>query len=110
MAEQQRAVAAEEVDVAVAVHVPFVRPLRALDIEAVGIEMPRVVGDAAREQPGRALSRVPPSAGVRSRYAATTRELVGLVSAMLSIGVLTSRRADFVMAMMAARARSVKAR
>src|SRR6185437_5081354 len=47
--EDQCAVAAEEIDVAVAVHVPFVRALRAGDVDAVRVEIARVMGDAARQ-------------------------------------------------------------
>ena len=51
VAEQERAVAAVVVDVAVAaIDVPLMRALGALDVEAVGLEMAAVVGDAAREQ------------------------------------------------------------
>ena len=56
VAEDQRAVAAEEVDVAVAVDVPFVRPGGARDVDAVGVEVAGVVGDAVGEQ-GRGLRR-----------------------------------------------------
>ena len=52
VAEQQRAMAAVEVDIAVAVHVPFVRPLGAGDVDAVGIEVARIMRDAAGKQRG----------------------------------------------------------
>ena len=50
MAEQQRTVAAEVVDVAVTIDIPFVRTLGALDIDAVRIDVAGVVRDAAGEQ------------------------------------------------------------
>ena len=50
MAQQQRAMAAEVVDVAVAIDVPLMRPLGALDENAVGVDIAGVVRDAAREQ------------------------------------------------------------
>ena len=50
VAEQQRAVAAVIVDVAVAIDVPFVSALAPLDVDAVGLEMAAVMRDAAREQ------------------------------------------------------------
>ena len=49
MAEQQGAMAAEIVDVAIAVDIPFPRPLGARDVEPVGFDIARIVGDAARE-------------------------------------------------------------
>ncbi len=48
--EQQSAVPAEVVDVAVAVHVPFMRPLGAGDVDAIGIELAGIVGDTAGKQ------------------------------------------------------------
>ena len=67
VAEQERAVAAVIVDVAVAIDVPFVRAQGALDVDAVGLEVAAVVGDAAREQaaglpgePGRARRPLAP--------------------------------------------------
>src|SRR6202046_4436260 len=50
MAQQQRAMAAEEVDIAVAIDVPFVRAGRTLDEDAVGVHIAGIVGDAAGEQ------------------------------------------------------------
>ena len=50
MAEQQRAVPAVEVDIAVAIDVPFVGTLRAVDGHAVRLEVARIMRDAAREQ------------------------------------------------------------
>src|SRR5436305_6014194 len=49
MAEQQGAVAAEIVDILVAVDIPFARPLGALDIDAVGLDVAGIVGNAARQ-------------------------------------------------------------
>src|ERR1700730_1798583 len=51
VAEQQRAMAAEIVDVAIAVDIPFPRPLCPGDIKAVRLDIARIMGDAAREQP-----------------------------------------------------------
>ena len=58
VAQQQRAVAAEIVDVAVAIDVPLVRALRARDEHAVRIDVARVMGDAAREQLVRLLRQL----------------------------------------------------
>jgi hypothetical protein len=49
VAEQQRTVAAEIVDILVAVDIPFARSLRPVDIEAIRIETPGIVRQAARE-------------------------------------------------------------
>ena len=52
VAEQQRPVPAEIVDIFVPIDVPFARALGVRDVDAVGIDVARVVGDAAREQRG----------------------------------------------------------
>jgi len=55
MAEQQRAVAAEVVDIAPAVDVPFARSLGPRDVDSIGLDVARIVRDPAREQIGGAL-------------------------------------------------------
>src|SRR5207245_2966429 len=55
MAEQQRAVAAETVDVAMAVDIPFARTLGPGDVETVGLDVARIMGDAAGKEPARLL-------------------------------------------------------
>src|SRR5919108_2655393 len=50
VAEQERAVAAVVVDVAIAIDVPFVGAFGPLDVDAVGLEVAAVMGDAARQQ------------------------------------------------------------
>ena len=50
MAQHQRAMAAEKIDVAVAVDIPFVRPGGPIDVDPIGIDVARIVRDAAREQ------------------------------------------------------------
>ena len=50
MAEQQRPVATEEVDIFVAVDVPFMRALGMGDVGAVGVKMAGVMGDAGGQQ------------------------------------------------------------
>src|SRR5258708_14632581 len=48
--EKERAVAAEIVDVLIAVHVPFARALGVVDIDAVGLHVAGIVGDPARQE------------------------------------------------------------
>ena len=50
VSEQQGAVSPEVVHVLVAVHVPLARALGAVHVDRVGIDLPAVVGDPAREQ------------------------------------------------------------
>ena len=66
MAEQQRAVAAEIVDIAIAVDIPFPRPLGAGDVQPVGLDVAGIMRDAAREQPG-GLSAAAAEPGVAAR-------------------------------------------
>ena len=51
VAEQKRAVSAEIVNVAIAVDIPFPRPLRSGDVEPVRLDVARIMGNAAGEQP-----------------------------------------------------------
>ena len=48
--EQQRAMAAEIIDVFVAIDVPFARPGGALDVNSVRVQVPPVMRDPARQQ------------------------------------------------------------
>jgi len=50
MPEQHRAMPAEIIDVAAPVDIPFSRPLRAVDVEPVRLDVARIVGDAAGKQ------------------------------------------------------------
>ena len=58
VAQQQCAVAAEIVDVAIAIDVPFVRALSALDEHAIRIDIARIMRDAAWEQLARLLRQI----------------------------------------------------
>ncbi len=49
VAEEKRAVATEVIDILVAVDIPFARPLGALDIDAVRLDVARVMRDPARQ-------------------------------------------------------------
>ena len=49
MAEQHGAVAAEVIDILVAVDVPLARARGARNVDRIGVEVARVVGDAARQ-------------------------------------------------------------
>src|SRR4029077_13040030 len=55
MAEEQRAVATEIVDVAMAVDIPFARTLGPGDVEPIGLDVARIMGDAAGKEPARLL-------------------------------------------------------
>jgi hypothetical protein len=55
MPQQQRAMPAEIVDIAAAVDIPFSRPLGMVDVEAIGLDVTGIVGDAAWEQHRRLL-------------------------------------------------------
>ena len=55
MAEQHRAVAAEIIDIAAPVDIPFARALRVVDVDAVGLDVAGIVRDAAWKQLGRLL-------------------------------------------------------
>ena len=57
MAEQHGAVAAEIVDIFVAVDVPFARALGPGDMDRIGVEVARIVGDAARQHLAGALKQ-----------------------------------------------------
>ena len=57
MAEQHRAMAAEIVDILVAVDVPFARPLGPADMDRIGIEVAGIVGDAAGQHFAGALKQ-----------------------------------------------------
>ena len=74
--QQQRAMAAEVIDVFVAVDVPFARTGGAVDINPVWLDMPRIMRNAARADspPLRVASAAEPACA--ARYAATMRELV----------------------------------
>ena len=48
--EDERTVAAEVIDISVAIDIPFMRPLGARDVDAVGIDVAGVMGDARRHQ------------------------------------------------------------
>ena len=63
VAQYQRTVAAEVIDVFVAIHVPLQRAQRALHIDRIWIEMPAIMGQAAWHQPAR-LCREPAEPGV----------------------------------------------
>ena len=54
MAEQHRAVPTEIIDVAAPVDIPFPWALGMVDVEAVRLDIAGIMGDAAREQLGRA--------------------------------------------------------
>ncbi len=59
MAQQQRAVPAVVVHVLVAVDIPLVRSLGAIDIYRVGVQVARIVHDAARQHlPGAPSERL----------------------------------------------------
>ena len=92
MAEDQRAVAAVEVDVAVAVDVPFVRPGGAGDIDAVGIDMAGVVGDAAGQQDRRGLAGQLARARRALAIGGTMREFVavGMTAAAPACAMMSS--------------------
>src|SRR5215510_7259444 len=64
MAEEERAMAAEIIDIAIAVDIPLPRSLGPRDVEPVGLDIARIVGDAAREEPARLLGG---ARGARSR-------------------------------------------
>src|SRR6516225_818027 len=55
MSEQQRAVSAEIIDIAIAVDVPFPRPFGPRNIETVRLDIARIMGNAARKQSGSSL-------------------------------------------------------
>jgi hypothetical protein len=70
VSQDQRPVAAEIVDVFVAVHVPFAGTVGSGDVDAIGRQVARIVGDANSFS----------ESGVRSRNAAMIGEFVGLGS------------------------------
>src|SRR5215471_7094897 len=55
MPEQQRAMAAEIVNIAIAVDIPFPRSLGARDVDAIRLDISGIVCNAARKVPGRLL-------------------------------------------------------
>ena len=57
MAEQHGAVAAEVIDIFVAIDVPLARALGLGDVDRIGVEIARIVRDAARQHLAGALKQ-----------------------------------------------------
>src|SRR5262249_51154585 len=51
MAKQERAMAAEIVDIAMAVDIPFSRTLGPCDVQPIGLDVARIMSDAAGKEP-----------------------------------------------------------